>query len=82
MTNKQERYYVVSESELEEYKYAVADAALCLLDSYDRASDGLLKASTACRARPVPEEATHFYWETEERNGLGVPVAQTEEIRK
>ena len=78
------KWYVVSEEELERLTEAAFQSGRPCKSAEEHHALGEVydKAEAACRARPVPDEATHFYWETEERNGLGVPVAQTEEIHK
>lgn len=64
MTNKQERYFVVSESELRDL--IVANSRWSGYDSsfhhdgperYENSE----KAEAACRARPIPEYAFSFY---------------------
>lgn len=55
-----EKYYVVSESELERLKSAAANEALTDSMRWDTADDELYEAEAACRVRFVPEWATHF----------------------
>ena len=47
------KYYVVSEDELKEFKYAVADCAFADLGGYTAACDTLSRCYGTCRARPV-----------------------------
>lgn len=51
-----EKFYVVSESEL-----AVLVGVAQDYESDDNFADELTQAKAACRARPVPDWATHFY---------------------
>lgn len=55
-----ERYYVVTESELARLKKAVVNEALANSDRWSSEDEELQEAEAACRARFVPEWATHF----------------------
>lgn len=58
-----ERYYVVSESELKALSLSVWDDATNFHnpgESHPDATSLRDQAEAACRARPVPEWATHF----------------------
>jgi hypothetical protein len=73
MSNKptvQERYYVVSESELEALFAAGRNLHVC-----EEASITADQYKAACRAREVPEWATHFWKPVN-------PVGECEEIKR
>lgn len=56
-----ERYYVVSESELERWADINEILGACKTSEQVGAmKDEHIAAEAACRARPVPEWATHF----------------------
>lgn len=74
-----EKYYVVSEKELERLSKKERNGCPYMSWQHEKACKD---ADAACRARPVPEWATHFYAETEERNRLGIPHERIQEILK
>lgn len=79
MTNKQERYYVISEKVL---SVLIAAAKLHSDDISDKFKETFQEAEAACRARPVPPEATSFAWEVAEADENGMPMIHFEEIKK
>ena len=48
-----EKYYVVSEEELEDFKYAVSASAYASIGAFEAASKALQNCYDTCRARPV-----------------------------
>jgi hypothetical protein len=74
-TNKTERYFVVSESELKELVTVATINGYCVTDE----SKDVLIAEAACRAREVPEWATHF---TQYEPESSLLVRQAEEIKR
>lgn len=54
------KYYVVSESELEQLQHYTTEVSVCDYEELALSQKKLQQASEACRARPVPEWATHF----------------------
>ena len=58
-----EKYYMVSEEELNELKMAATIDGYCYSDDTKEVD----KALDACRVRPVPEWATHFAYEVHPR---------------
>lgn len=67
MTNKTERYFIVSESELEAVLTSVWKDACEWYGVEVRPGVPRDEAEAACRARPVPDEATHFALFDEDR---------------
>lgn len=71
MTNKQDRFYVVSESDLAKFAHGCAllfESQRCLTkEAKDMCIKTFQETEAACRARPVPELATHFALFDEER---------------
>jgi hypothetical protein len=59
-----EKYYIVSESELDNYERAVwrhSNIHPMHINELEEAYDCVYKAEAACRTRPVPEHAMSFY---------------------
>lgn len=84
MTNKQERFLVMSEAEFEAAIEAAKDTIHCISigdkDSLDGFKMAEQKAEAACRAREVPSWATHFckldYYK------VGDQIEEAEEIKR
>lgn len=85
MTNKTERYYVVSEDQL--VVLGIENRNYGFNVSVDQVNDWMArikKAEAACRAREVPEWATHFVEFPAAPHGEGyrIAVQRHEEIKK
>lgn len=83
-----EKYFVCSESELEElFACAFRRARLISAGILD-VKDDLVKAEAACRACEVPEWATHFVhgqespWQCTGADGHLLAVVQYKEIKR
>lgn len=74
-----ERYYVVSESELERLTRAAVVEALVDSLRWGKEDQELYDAEAACRARPVPEWATHF---VDANNYVGLFIGKNEELKR
>jgi len=61
MSDKQERYFVVSESELDCLQRYSTEISVCEYDDLEMNKRNLKKAEAACRTRPVPTEVKGFY---------------------
>lgn len=68
-----EKYYVVSEEELTQLKWAHIGLERCCADTQEQAVNNALKINRACRARPV---------ELSEFDGMGKSIWAWEEIKK
>ena len=83
MSDKQERYYVVSESELEkafEANFDLANEHPARVDEIREAQEVRYRAEAACRARPVPQEVVKALHEEREKNRKLMAVVEAAKV--